>query len=654
MSGRLGSGTIVDGRYSVKERVGAGGMAEVYKAEDLQLGRKVALKVLYSRFAEDEEFLERFRREASSAAGLQHQNVVSVYDRGEFEDTAYIAMEYVDGKTLKAIVTEEGPLPPERAIELTVQILRAARFAHKRGVIHRDFKPHNVIVDAEDRAKVTDFGIARAGASDMTQTGSIMGTAQYLSPEQAQGLPVSAQSDLYSIGILLFELLTGRVPFESDSAVAIALKQVSETPPRPSALNPAITPELERVVLRALEKEPARRFADADEFAAALLAAERSLGLTTATAPVAAAGGPPPPIIPLSQPTTGWGSAVPVGAGGITSESYAYPQQPLPPEPPRERRRWWIPLVAGLLVAAALVGGLLLLSGKQVTVPNVTGAPRAEAEVTLRNRGFDTDTVDKRAMEEAGTVIGQNPAGSTQVDEGSLITLTVSSGPGEETVPDTLVGMGRRAARKALTDLGFRVDEVERQSSDVGENRVISVSPDGGQRLERGQTVTLTISSGPESAAVPDVLRQSREDATDALRNAGFEVEVREQERGDVDVGTVVAQDPAGKQVRGQGSTVTITVATAPTTIDVPDTTGDTEAVATGKLAGAGFEVSSRSRETENPDEDGIVLAQTPGNGKAKKGSTVTITTGRFDDSQVLPGGDGTDPGTGATGATTP
>ena len=215
MAGRVETGTIVDGRYAVQRRIGAGGMAEVYCAEDLQLGRRVALKVLYDRFAEDEQFLERFRREASSAAGLQHQNVVSVYDRGEYDQTAYIAMELVEGRTLKAIVTEEGPLAPARAIELTTQILRAARFAHKRGVIHRDFKPHNVIVDAEDRAKVTDFGIARAGASDMTQTGSIMGTAQYLSPEQAQGLPVSARSDLYSIGILLFELLTGHVPFDT-------------------------------------------------------------------------------------------------------------------------------------------------------------------------------------------------------------------------------------------------------------------------------------------------------------------------------------------------------------------------------------------------------------------------------------------------------
>ena len=227
--------TIVDGRYRVVSRIGSGGMADVYCAEDLQLGRNVALKLLHDRFAADGEFVERFRREASSAAGLQHPNVVAVYDRGEWDGTSYIAMEHVRGRTLKQLVTEEAPLDAGRAIGLVEQILRAARFAHRRGIIHRDLKPHNVIVDDEDRAKVTDFGIARAGASDMTQTGSIMGTAQYLSPEQAQGAPVDARSDLYSIGITLYELLTGRVPFDGDSAVTIALKQVNEAPVPPSA-----------------------------------------------------------------------------------------------------------------------------------------------------------------------------------------------------------------------------------------------------------------------------------------------------------------------------------------------------------------------------------------------------------------------------------
>src|SRR3984885_3358958 len=269
--------TLIDGRYRVVRRLGTGGMADVFLAEDQQLGRKVALKLLHRRFAEDPGFVERFRREAQSAAGLQHPNVVSVYDRGSYDDTYYIAMEYLPGRSLKQLIRDEAPLDPVRAIDIALQVLKAARFAHRRGVIHRDLKPHNVIVDDADQAKVTDFGIDRAGASDMTETGSIMGTAQYLSPEQAQGLSVGAGSDLYSIGVVLYELLTGRVPFDAESAVTIALKHVSEAPPPPSAINPSVPPELEQVVMWALNKNPVDRPANADQFITALEQAKTAL-----------------------------------------------------------------------------------------------------------------------------------------------------------------------------------------------------------------------------------------------------------------------------------------------------------------------------------------------------------------------------------------
>src|SRR5438132_9860875 len=259
-------GTVIDGRYRVISRRGSGGMADVYLAEDQLLGRQVAVKLLHHHFAEDHEFVERFRREASSAAALSHPNIVAIFDRGEWQGTYYIAMEYVAGRSLKTIVREQGALDPALAIDIVSQILHAARFAHRHGVIHRDLKPHNVLLDDEGRARVTDFGIARAGASDMTLTGSIMGTAQYLSPEQAQGHAVGATSDLYSVGVILYELLTGVVPFEGETAVAIAFKQVAAEPRPPSAPNPAVPAGLDAVVLRALAKDSARRYADAEEF----------------------------------------------------------------------------------------------------------------------------------------------------------------------------------------------------------------------------------------------------------------------------------------------------------------------------------------------------------------------------------------------------
>src|SRR3954465_13782370 len=298
-------GTIVDGRYRIERRLGSGGMADVYCAHDSQLGRQIALKVLHRRFARDTEFVERFRREASAAAGLQHPNVVGVFDRGEYDGTYYIAMEYLPGRTLKEIVHDEAPLDQQRAISLGIQILQAAAFAHRRGVVHRDIKPHNVIVGADDRLKVTDFGIARAGASEMTETGSIMGTAQYLSPEQAQGQRVGAPSDLYSIGVILFEMLTGRVPFTGESAVSIALKHVSEEAPALRSLRPDVHPRLEQGVGRALLKDPAQRYASADEFIAALEQAR------TAIASGTDGGGGTSTFVPGAQ-----GGDAPRGRGG--------------------------------------------------------------------------------------------------------------------------------------------------------------------------------------------------------------------------------------------------------------------------------------------------------------------------------------------------
>ena len=520
---------LIDGRYKVLTKLGAGGMADVYCAEDQQLGRKVAVKLLHRRFAEDAEFVERFRREASAAAGLQHPNVVGVYDRGEWDGTYYIAMEYLPGRSLKDVIRQEAPLDPVRAIDVTVQILKAARFAHRKGIVHRDLKPHNVLLDDEDRVKVTDFGIARAGASDMTETGSIMGTAQYLSPEQAQGHAVSQSSDLYAVGVILFELLTGHVPFDADSAVTIALKHVSEAPPAPSAFDPSVPPPLEAIVLWALEKDPAQRPADADAFIHALEEARETVVVQEApgqrTAIFAPAAIPPDPYGPSEEVLAAAALGAAAGAGAADA---APPYYVDPAADPRARRRppWWAWLLAALALAAIVLGIVLLTRPADVTVPRVVGQDVATATTELRSAGFET-TVDRvTSGRPAGRVLAQDPAGGEQAKDGSTVALTVSSGPGQVAVPP-VDGLGEQRAIATLTDKGLVVDRVVRQADDaVPERRVIKTSPAAGTTVDRGSDVTLYVSSGPEQVAVPDVVGLTQREAQRTLGNAGFEVTV--------------------------------------------------------------------------------------------------------------------------------
>ncbi|HMJ37261.1 MAG TPA: Stk1 family PASTA domain-containing Ser/Thr kinase [Baekduia sp.] len=643
-----GTSTIIDGRYRVLHRVGSGGMADVVCAEDLQLGRKVAIKLLHRRFAADEEFVERFRREASSAAGLQHPHVVAVYDRGAWDGTYYIAMEYLEGRTLKKLVQEEAPLAAPRAIDLTIQILRAARFAHKRGIIHRDLKPHNVIVDDSGpthHAKVTDFGIAKAGASDMTQTGSIMGTAQYLSPEQAQGFAVSAASDLYSVGIILYEMLTGRVPFEGESAVTIALKQVGEAPVPPSVHNPDVPPALEAVVLRALEKDPARRFADADEFMTALEHAGAGI------APPLALGTDRTQIV--GQPT---GLMVPIPPPGAYGD-VAQIDQYAPPAPPPERAdtggtRWWIAALIGLLVIGALGAGLLLLGKDKVDVPNVVGNPQAEAELILKRKGLSTDvTLKEHPTIAKGTVIGQDPGGGSRVPKGDVVTLVVSAGPGTARIPD-LTGEPRSQARKKLSDLGFAVSEEKAASDTVKENRVVATRPAAGQELEKGQNVTLVVSSGKERVAVPKVTGLTEDEARSTLESLGFTVATTQQESADKDPGTVLDQNPKPDAKIAKGGKVTLVVAKAPVDVAVPDVTGQGRLEATHALEKAGFQVTQTTQPTGDRAQDLHVISQDPTGSKAKKGTTVTITVGQYDPA-LAPGATGTPTTTTTTPDTT-
>jgi serine/threonine protein kinase len=589
----LAPDTIIDGRYRVIERLGSGGMADVYRAEDEQLGRQVALKVLYRHLAEDVSFVERFRREASSAAGLQHPNIVSIFDRGEWEGTYYIAMELIRGRTLKDVIRERGPAPPDAAVDIVLQILRAARFAHQRGVVHRDIKPHNVLIDEEGRVKVADFGIARAGASDMTETGSVMGTAQYLSPEQAQGRPVDARSDLYSIGIVLYELLTGTVPFDAESPVSIALKQVSEPPVPPRERNPAVPPALDAVVMRALEKDPARRYASADAFIDALLAARNAPQEVVAPPP-------PPPVVPVEEVLE---------------------------EDDRRARRWWLWLLALLALAAIAFGAYALLKPDQVEVPNVIGRKSATASQILQNRGFEVDVVTVTTAEvERDTVAGQSPRPGQMADKGSVVTINVSGGPGQVAIP-SVEGLGSKEAQDQLTAAGLKPKVAQQFSDEVARGHVISSSPASGTTVDRGTTVTLQVSKGKEQVAIPDVTGETEDNARSAIEGAGLRVGKVTEEESAEDPGTVIDQSPDAGESVAKNTAVDLTVAKG---VKVPDVVDDPEADARTALEGAGFKVKVRDQTVTDPAQDGVVLDQTPAADEERpKGTRITIVVGR-------------------------
>jgi eukaryotic-like serine/threonine-protein kinase len=613
----VSEGAVVDGRYRVLRRLGSGGMADVWLAEDTHLQRRVALKVLHRRFAQDREFVERFRREAESAAGLQHPNIVSVFDRGEFEGTYYIAMQYIEGPTLKQLI--DRGLTPEQAVALIRQVLEAARFAHRNGIVHRDLKPQNVIVDGEGKAVVTDFGIARAGVSEITQTGSVMGTPHYLSPEQAQGFDVTAVSDLYSIGVILYEALTGRVPFEADSAVAVAMKQVSQTPQRPSSINHRVSPALDAAVMRALEKDPGQRFQSADAFIAALDAALKEPG--------AAAGD-----------TAAFAALPPVVA---TPEEAAAAEEPDPEEEARKRRRRWI----AAAIAAVLIGvlvGLALTRDTSTEVPKVTGNQLNVAIALLQQDGFSIGEVKRVEREVApNTVLEQDPAASPPSDKASLdcsfltffcskpeVTLTVSNGPGSSKVPPA-AGLTQEEATEKLEAAGFGVKVESVNSAAVEAGLVVHSEPSAGTTITNGSDVTLFVSAGPKLIKVPVLVGSQRRLAVQQIRGRGLTPSVSEEESS-TPAGEVTSQSPsAGSEVEA-GSAVSIVVSSGKEQAKVPNVIGKLRAEAVQAVRDAGLNPTVEEEETEVTGKVGRATDQFPPPGsELEPGDTVTIVVGR-------------------------
>jgi eukaryotic-like serine/threonine-protein kinase len=538
---------LVGGRYELGELLGRGGMAEVRKGTDTRLGRVVAVKRLRTDLASDATFQARFRREAQSAASLNHPAIVAVYDTGEEPATdgsgisqPYIVMEYVAGRTLRDILREGRKILPERALEITSGVLSALDYSHRAGIIHRDIKPGNVMLTPAGDVKVMDFGIARAisdASSTMTQTAAVVGTAQYLSPEQARGETVDSRSDVYSAGCLLYELLTGRPPFVGDSPVAVAYQHVREPAVPPSDHDTSLPPEVDAIVLKAL----AKRLEDRYQSAAAMRSdIERYLGGRPVQAPI------PPPVVaaPVTAPTS------------VVPAAVAYEEEP--------RSRTGLIIALGLLLLVLLAGGAYLMNNmfekapEQVPTPNVINKTEKQARQLIGDAGLAVGNIERENSSDvaAGKVISQTPQPDAYADPDSTVDLVISLGKPQVEVP-FLIGQDKKDAQATLVAQGFDV-ELRQEESDEDKDTVTRTEPSQGSTVAEGTTIVVWFSDGREK--VPDVMGKQQGEAETAIRNAGFEPRVITSADTTEPAGTVIDQSPSAGETPSAGSTITIVV----------------------------------------------------------------------------------------------
>lgn len=643
------------GRYEVRSLIGRGGMAEVHLGFDTRLSRVVAIKMLRRDLAQDSIFQARFRREAQSAASLNHPNIVAVYDTGEeiIEDAVgrsiavpYIVMEYVEGHTVKDLISDGTAVPINEAVEIVSGVLSALDYSHANHLVHRDIKPGNIMLTSDGKIKVMDFGIARAltdSQATMTQTNAVVGTAQYLSPEQARGETVDARSDLYSTGVVLFELLTGRPPFKGDSAVAVAYQHVEQIPPTPSSILSDIPDSLDRVVLKALAKNREDRYPTAAAMLSDLQRVSRGLDVAappadswaTEVLPTAGrVGAQTAATMPMS-------AVAPHGGGQATAAT----STSLPPvaeradaaeEASKARKRRTAIIASVVVIALLLIGGSVwaltrrAAAPETVAVPTVVGLSQANAKAQIEAAGFvwelNPEKVASDSVEE-GSVASTDPAGGTQAEKGSTVRVTISSGPDSVVLPDNLVGMTPEDARKAIEALGLKweLDSSKVASDTVAEGKVAQTNPSPGSKVKAGQTIRVYLSSGSDEVEVPDLDGMSQDQARSALKAVGLELGNVTSVDSEKDKDRIVAQDPVtGTKVK-KGTTIGVSVSNGKTAqVEIPTVVGTSSEDAQAQLKALGLNVTVEEVAGNQPA--GQVLSIEPGEGsKVEKNSTVKL-----------------------------
>lgn len=626
------------GRYQLTAHVARGGMADVFEANDLMLDRRVAVKILHRQFASTETFVARFRKEAQAAANLSHPNIVSIYDWGEEDGTYFIVMELIAGRSLRDILKSEVVLLPRRATEIAVEVASALEVAHRNRVIHRDNKPGNILLAGDGTVKVTDFGVARAwdDSQELTRTGSVIGTATYFSPEQARGEPADGRSDIYSLGVVLFEMLTGRPPFVGESPVSVAYQHVTVEPPAPSSLNPDIPTELDAIVGKALQKTPDLRYQSADEIRRDLLLFLRGEA-PAAAAPVAPAAASEAPARVLEP-----------AAGAVSRRSYTdLPPPTVSPEeayrrmsPPRRRSANLPAVIGSIAVAAALVFGIYLLLNNlsdetepvvttvpppvSLRVPDVTGLAEEEARLRLREAGFEVAPVAEPSETVAeGLVIRTEPRAGLETEEGEVISIVASSGPNLVTAPN-VVGSTQQRAATVLRGLGFAM-AVEAANSEAGVGEVIAQSPPAGTDSPPGAVITLTVSIGPVPAVVPSVFGLTEERAIGILEGQGFEVEIRRETSDRVEEGLVAAQSPAADTESPPGARVEIVVSQGRDTVVIPELADSSAEAAAAALAELGLVVEVIEENHPEVGAGQVIRTEPPADSEAAPGDEVVL-----------------------------